>query len=183
MFNDPFEPFHEVVAQAKEERERLDRLLTISTPRERMLVAVSALLLLVFAVWLVFGDITRSVTLDGVLVEPRGNSAGTDGTVQAMVWIERDIAQLIEAGMAASVELAPAAGEELRLDGEIASLAPLTISGRPELRDIQSPAAMHSVEVSLGEDFGLAGPDYAECRIVIELGSYSPVSLMGIGKS
>lgn len=170
MFNDPFESFHETVAQAKEEREQLDRLLTISTPQERLLVAVSVLVLVVFAAWLVFGNVTRSITLDGVLVQPGGISAGTDETAQAMVWIESDAAQLIEAGMAASVELRPAAGEELRFDGEIVSLA------------AAAPAAVYNVAISFGEDPGLTGLDGAECRVVIELGAYPPVSLIGIGR-
>ena len=45
MFNNPFDSFHNTVAEAKQEREQLDRLLTISTPRERLLVAAIALLL------------------------------------------------------------------------------------------------------------------------------------------
>ena len=46
MFNSPFNSFHDTVAEAKEEREQLDRLLTISTPRERLLVAAIGLLLI-----------------------------------------------------------------------------------------------------------------------------------------
>ncbi|MCY3690268.1 MAG: hypothetical protein F4X09_05900 [Gammaproteobacteria bacterium] len=182
MFNDPFASFHEGLAEAKEEREQLDRLLTISTPQERFLVAVSVSVLVVFAAWLVFGNVTRSITLDGVLVQPGGNSAGADGTAQAMVWIESDAAQLIEAGMAASVELRPAAGEELRFDGEIASLAAATNFGRTELSGTVAPAAMYNVDISFGEDPGLTGLDGAECRVVIELGAYPPVSLIGIGR-
>ena len=43
MFNSPFGSFQDTVAAAKEEREQLDRLLTISTPRERLLVAAASL--------------------------------------------------------------------------------------------------------------------------------------------
>lgn len=67
MFNDPFESFNDVVAQAKEEREQLDRPLTISTPRERALVVGSALILLALSAWLIFGDVARSATLDSML--------------------------------------------------------------------------------------------------------------------
>ena len=183
MFNDPFESFQEVVAQAKEEREQLDRLLTISAPRERLLVAVSGLILVALAVWLFFGNVTRSVTLDGVLVEYAGNPAGAGRTVQAMVWLEGDVARQIETGMAASVEFAREAGEELRLDGEIASLDAISVSGVPRMPDFEAPAAIHNVEISLGDDFGMAGLDSAECRITIELGDFTPVSLLGLGRS
>ena len=183
MFNDPFESFQEVVAQAKEEREQLDRLLTISTPRERLLVAVSTLFLLALAMWLVFGNVTRSVTLDAVLVESAGNPAGAGRTVQAMVWLDGDVARQIKTGMAASVEFASAAGAELRVHGEIASLDAITFSGAPQMPDFEALAAIHNVEISLGENLGMAGLDSAECRITIELGDFTPVSLLGIGRS
>ena len=183
MFNDPFEPFEDAVAQAKEEREQLDRLLTISTPRERLLVAVSALILLALAAWLFFGNVTRSVTLDGVLVESAGNPAGAGRTVQAMVWLEGDVARQIETGMAASVEFAPATGEEMRLYGEIASLDAISVSGVPRMPDFDASTAIHNVEISLDADFGMAGLDSAECRITIELGDFTPVSLLGIGRT
>ena len=70
MFNNPLDSFHNTVAEAKEEREQLDRLLTISTPRERLLVGVIAALLVILAVWLFFGTVSRSVAVNGVLVEP-----------------------------------------------------------------------------------------------------------------
>ena len=49
--------------------------------------------------------------------------------------------------------------------------------------DFEAPAAIHNVELSLDEDFGLAGINSAECRITIELGDFTPVSLLGIGRS
>ncbi len=183
MFNDLFESFQDVVAQAKEERDQLDRLLTISTPRERSLVAASAFVLLALVAWLFFGGITRSVTLDGVLMESDGNPAGDGRAVQALIWLEIDIAQQIETGMAASIVLTPAAGEELRLEGEVASLNAEMVSGSAGLREFEAPAAMHNVQIVLGEDPGLTGLDFAECRIVIELGNFPPISLMGIGSS
>ena len=70
MFNNPFDSFHNTVAEAKEERERLDRLLTISTPRERLLVVGVAVLLLVLAAWLLLGGVARTVGVVGVLVDP-----------------------------------------------------------------------------------------------------------------
>ena len=67
MFNNPF---HRVVAEAKDEREQLDRLLRISAPHERIALAAAALFVLAFAAWLLFGTVVRSVTVEGVLIEP-----------------------------------------------------------------------------------------------------------------
>ena len=68
VFNNPFDSFHKTVGKAKKERERLDRLLTVSTPGELALVAVTGLVLLLFVAWLLFGTVARSVTVEGVLV-------------------------------------------------------------------------------------------------------------------
>ena len=76
MFNNPFDSFHNIVAEAKEEREQLDRLLTISTPRERLLVAAIALLLCILSAWLIFGSVARSLAVDGVVVEKAKTPGG-----------------------------------------------------------------------------------------------------------
>ena len=105
MFNNPFDSFHNTVAEAKEKREQLDRLLTISTPRERLLVAVIVLVFLILAAWLFLGSVARDVAVDGVLVEPGQNPFESNGSVQALVWVENDVAPQIEAGMPAVIEL------------------------------------------------------------------------------
>ena len=67
MFNNPFDSFHDTVAKAKEEREELDRLLTISTPSERVLVGAIAVLMLILGAWLFLGSVDRTAAIDGVL--------------------------------------------------------------------------------------------------------------------
>ena len=67
MFNNPF---HRVAAEAKGEREQLDRLLRISAPHERIVLAAAALVVAAFAAWLLFGTVLHSVTVEGVLIEP-----------------------------------------------------------------------------------------------------------------
>ena len=111
MFNNPFDSFHNTVAEAKEEREQLDRLLTISTPRERLLVAVIALLLFILAAWLFFGSMARSLAVDGVLVEPGENLLEGNRTVQVLVWARSDVAPHIKAGMPAVIELEKSDGQ------------------------------------------------------------------------
>ncbi|MCY4056902.1 MAG: hypothetical protein OXG44_02760, partial [Gammaproteobacteria bacterium] len=98
MFNNPFDSFHNTVAEAKAEREQLDRLLTISTPRERLLVAAIAALLVILVAWLVFGNVHRSLVLDGLLLEPAEASEGNQ-SVQALVWVRPEVVPDIAAGM------------------------------------------------------------------------------------
>ena len=183
MFNSPFDSFHNTVAEAKEEREQLDRLLTISTPRERLLVAVIALLLFILAAWLFFGNVARSVAVDGVLVELGANLSEGNRTVQALVWVESDVAPHIEAGMPAVIELAMTDGGADTLDGEVATIAAVPLSeGLAEFGSV-APVSAHRVDIALDEGLDLASLAGRKCRIVIELGRQSPVVLFGMRRS
>lgn len=168
VFNNPFDSFHNTVAEAKEEREQLDRLLTISTPRERLLVIGIALLLCIVAAWLFFGSVVRTVTLDGVLVEPGEGTA----SIAAFVWIESGVASEVEVGMPARIQLSGADGS---LDGEVAKVAALAV---PDRMAALAPVFPHRIDIGLEEDVLL--PAGRECRIVIELGRQAPVALFGM---
>ena len=183
MFNNPFDSFHDTVAEAKDEREQLDRLLTISTPRERLLVAGAAALLVVLAAWLVLGDVARSVSADGLLVESAGNPGGGSRSVQALVWLDSDVAPRIAAGMPAEIELTMTDGEPDTLGGEVVTIAAVRLAG--ELAEVESaaPVSVHRVAIALEEGVDLASLAGRECRIVIELGRQSPAAFFGITQS
>lgn len=183
VFNNPFDSFHDTVAEAKEERERLDRLLTISTPRERLLVAGVALLLVILAAWLVLGNVARSVAVDGLLVEAGGERSGGNRSVQALVWLESDVAPRIAAGMPAEIELITADGEADTLGGEVVAIAAVRLL--EELAEFESaaPVSVHRVDIALEEGIDFASLADRECRIVIELGRQSPAALFGMTRS
>ena len=176
MFNSPFDSFHNTVAEAKDEREQLHRLLTISTPRERFLVAVIALLLCILLAWLFFGSVTRSLAVDGVLVEPDTNAPERSRSVQTLVWIGSDIAPDIEAGMPAAIELDLANGDEGTLDGVIETIAAAPMSGELEAVAFAVPVAVHRVDIALDERLDFASLAGVKCRVVIELGNQAPVA-------
>ncbi len=187
MFNNPFDSFHNTVAEAKEEREQLDRLLTISVPRERLLVGAIALLLAILVAWLCFGTVTRSLEVSGVLVEPGENVPG-DGrnvpgggrSVQAIVVVQPDVAPLIKAGMPAALELVVAEVKVVNIDGVIATIAPLPLSeGLPASA---TPKWMYRVELALDESLETASLA-ASVRIVIDLGRQSPIDLLAAVRS
>ncbi|MDE0702375.1 MAG: hypothetical protein OXH59_01480 [Rhodospirillaceae bacterium] len=184
VFNNPFGSFHNTVAEAKEEREQLDRLLTISTPRERLLVAGIALLTVILAAWLFFGSIVaRTVTLEGVLVPPAQTQSGSENSgsqksVQAIVWIERGAAPQIGAGMPAAIELETADGDAETFDGEIAAISAVRSSRVLEALGPAAPVSAHRIVVSLGESLDVASLADRKCRIVVELGRQSPAALL-----
>ena len=181
MFNNPFSSFHDTVAEAKQEREQLDRLLTVSTPRERLLVVLIALLLFLLSAWLFFGNVARSLALDGVLVEagevlPEGRRA-----VRALVWVDSDAAPLIQAGMPAALELAD--GETGVIEGRIAAVSAVPLQERLAVLAAGAPVSAYRVDIALHESPDLASLAGRNCRIVVELGSRSPVSLLRTGQS
>ena len=180
MFNNPFDSFHNTVAEAKEEREQLDRLLTVSTPRERLLVSGIALLLIALAVWLFFGSVARSLTVNGVLVEPGEGSGEGGGSVQALVWVASDVAMDIGPGMPAVIQLATADGDPGTLDGEVVSITAVPLS--EDMAEFESTVRMfvHRVDIAIGESIDPAVVSGSECRIVIELGNQPPIALFGM---
>ena len=182
MFNNPFDSFHNTVAEAKEEREQLDRLLTISTPRERLLVAVIALALVILAAWLLFGNVTRSLAVEGVLAEPSEAPEG-ERSVQALVWVRSDIAPQIEAGTPVLIELAVEDGEADAVDGEVAAIAAVPLADVPATLESSAPLSVLRIDIALDEDLDFESLTARQCRIVIELGRQSPAALFGMRQS
>ena len=178
VFNNPFDSFHNTVAEAKEEREQLDRLLTISTPRERLLVGVVALLLIALVAWLFVGSVARTLEVDGVLLKPDGYSPGDSRSVQALVWIESDAAPLIAAGMPAAIELGTTDGETATLDGEIVTIAAVPLSQGPAALAAAMSVSVHRVDIALDKSLDFASLAGRECRVFVELGSQSPVAFL-----
>ncbi|MYD97820.1 MAG: hypothetical protein F4X98_10615 [Gammaproteobacteria bacterium] len=178
MFSNPFDSFHNTVAEAKEEREHLDRLLTISTPRERLLVAAIAVLLVILAVWLFFGSVTRSLALGGVLDEPGESPSDQQRSLQALVVVEPHMAAQIETGTAAVLELVTSDLQVVTLEGEIATIA--LEPSYSELLESAKPMSVYRIELALDE--GIDGASGAMVRIVVDLGRQSPAELLGLGR-
>ncbi|MCY4641317.1 MAG: hypothetical protein OXC41_01250 [Gammaproteobacteria bacterium] len=183
VFNNPFDSFHNTVAEAKEEREQLDRLLTISTPRERLLVTVIALLLFILAAWLFFGSVSRSLAVDGVLVEPDETLLERNRTVQTLVWVKGDVAPHIKAGMPAVIELGMTDGKAGTLDGKVATISAVPVSEGLAIFESTAPVSVHRVDITLNESLDYAFLASRECRVVIELGRQPPVALIRMKRS
>ncbi len=177
MFNNPFESFHNMVAEAKEEREQLDRLLTISTPRERLLVTAIAVFLLILCAWLLFGNIARSITFNGILVEQGETLPVGSRLVQALVWIQSGTALSIEAGMPVTVELATIDAKASTRDGAVKAISVMPFAeGMSTFQPVAS-VSLHRVDIALEEGFDPDSLASRECRLVIGFGRQSPLEL------
>ena len=178
MFNNPLESFHDMVAEAKEEREQLDRLLTISTPRERLLVAAIAVFLLLLCAWLLYGNVARSIAFNATLVEQAETLPESSRHVQALAWIQSATALSIEAGMPVTVELDAKDAEAATLGGTVKAISAIRF---PEGMSVIPPVAsvsLHRVDIALEEGLEPGSLASRECRLVILLGRQSPIELL-----
>ena len=62
--------FREEAVASRKQRQQLDRLLRITAPHERVVLAGIGLVLLAFLGWALFGSVERAVRMEGALVEP-----------------------------------------------------------------------------------------------------------------
>ena len=63
-------PFLDQAANSRNKHQQLDHLLRVTAPHERMILAGIGLVMLALVAWALSGSIVRSVTIDGVLIEP-----------------------------------------------------------------------------------------------------------------
>ena len=178
MFNNPFDSFHNTVGKAKDDREQLDQLLTISTPRERSLVAAIALVLLAASLWFFFGNISREYAVSGVLSNFDDDLVIDRDTVQALVWIDKSVATKVKSGMSATLELSiPDTGPD-EFDGTVSRLDEVSYPHQPELVDSVPPASLYRIGIALDNELGFESNIGQECRIIIELGRQTPLALI-----
>ena len=178
MFNNPFDSFHDMVAKAKEEREELDRLLTISTPSERVLVGAIAVLMLILGAWLFLGSVARTVAIEGMLVETGGIPSGGNRSIQALARVEGDVALEIAAGLPLVIELATTNGDGDALGGEIVKVT--AVPPPKGTLAFESRASMHRIDIVLDEGLDAAPVTGGMQRILIDLGRQSPAALFGL---
>ena len=182
MFNNLFGSFHDIVAEAKEEREQLDRLLTISTPRERLLVAAIVVFLLALSAWLLFGNIARSVAFNGVLVEQAETLPEGSRLVQALVWTRGGSARSIEAGMPVTLELDTKDAGASALGGAVRAISAMPFSEGMAAPPPAASVSLHRVDIALEQGLDPASLNSRECRLVIGLGRQSPIDLFLAGR-
>ena len=183
MFNNPFDSFHNTVAEAKEEREQLDRLLTISTPREHLLLAAIALLVCILSAWLFFGGVARNLVVHGVLVAQGENPPEGGRSAQVLIWVGNETASQFKAGMPVAIEPDAADGVTGSLGGVVRSISAVPFSGELAAFESTAPVSVYRVDIALEESPGSKALAGGKCRIVIELGRQSPIALFRMRRS
>lgn len=166
MFNNLFDSFHDTVAKAKNQREELDSLLTISAPRERQFIIGVLVVLLALSAWLLFGNVSRSVIVDGVLLSTELDS--DEGEQIVALAIFRDADENVEFQIGMPVSIFPFGSKTAgtpKIEGEIHAI---TESQRQTVQTI-------AVAVIGSFDFASAAEE--TCQLVVELGRQTPWEL------
>lgn len=183
FISSPFDPVQDVVAEAKKERAQLDHLLKISTPSESVLVLLTALVIILFGAWLLFGEVARNLAITGVLLPSGEQEQMTVGSLQAVIWLQADIADELKAGTPVTIEVNLSEGTPRRVRGEIDTLAPVALPSWYAPITPKAPVTMRRIEVALKDSLGREFLGAQECRILANLGWQPPVALFGLGRS
>lgn len=188
MFDNPFDSFHNAVAEAKEEREQLDRLLTISTPRERLLVVVIAVTIAAFATWLFLGQVNPSVSINGTYTfADQGTQASNESTRTNIVaksgWLTHKEVQRLSTGLGASIEVTTSDRETIALNGEVSRIDATRVSREPQQAGTHLGLDLYQVHFTSSEEIERTGISDGNCRIIIELNPQAPISLFGLRQS
>lgn len=185
MFNNLFDSFQSTVVQAKKDRDQLDRLLTVSTPKERLLVAVTTVVVIFFVGWLWFGHVPYSLAVDGVLIETGDSASEEPRSMQAIIWVGSEDepvlaagSSLMPAGIPAALVVELADGNATAFDGKISELSALTPAGELAAVASHAPISVYRIAITLEEIPDLSGLDTKACEIIIQLGRQSLMALL-----
>lgn len=188
MFENPFDSFHNAVAEAKEEREQLDRLLTISTPRERLLVVLISITIVAFAVWLFFGQIAHSLAVHGTLAFPEGADQTSNETTQLEVlvqteWITNNDTSQISVDLPATIEISMSDGDSAVISAKVDSIDAVHVIGESESSQTPIALSLYKIGLALNAEIDLSALSDRNCRVVFLVGTRSPISLFGMRRS
>lgn len=184
MFNNLFGSIQDQIADAKEERERHDYLLIISTPHERLIATAVVIVVLVLAAWLAFGTVTRSVSQDQILlhsVTPEVSQGDDSMAFETLLWLDRDIASQIRANTPVRFVTADLDDQsKLVIDGEVTQISPFKFGGDSATPEWFDRTVVYRVELSLQTSSNALTGANPKGRLVIVLGDQSPAQLLFI---
>ncbi len=170
--------FHNTVAESKAERDQHDKLLTISTPGERLLIMVITLAFLIIGFWLYFGDIKQVLTSKAMLVEvdTASDSDNQLKSVEVYVWIRKEDAPQIIVGTPANLICHGESDTKSTHNGVITLISQNTIM-QPDLIPViadLSGGNLHKIGITLVDKINNASMLDKECQIDFQVGTVSP---------
>ncbi|MDE2759867.1 MAG: hypothetical protein OXH90_06150 [Paracoccaceae bacterium] len=168
---------HSAVAESKAEREQYDRLLILSTPRERLLILITALLLVVSGIWFFAGNYKHTISANGMLVEFERPSNVEKQMVDLIVWVRTGDKAGLVAGMPVQLIYDSATDDGFFISGNIAQLSSLTALNQSEITSLITElvdGSLYQVRISLSENLDISSILNKELVIIFQLASVTP---------
>ena len=177
MFNNPLESFHDTVAEAKADREQIDRLLTVSSPGELLLLASVLFVLVVLTVWLVFGVVERNVVAEGTLSEHPSTYDRAMQIVKLDVWLTAKMGSEVKIGMPVVIKPRTDQVGFEPIRGDIQSILSLDLS-----KDLivagQASLIAQRIEIAVKSADEVTSYLDNELFVIIRLGEQSPLEFI-----
>lgn len=175
MFNNPFESFHNTVSEAKNDREQLDQLLTISTPRERFFLALLTLFSLALGSWLVFGVVVQTWSIEGIVA--RQDIDDNVYSLEVGFYGETtEITSIVRPGMSAVVNFYIEGERTQSFEGNVHAVVLMALIA-PGAETFPGSNPANSVEITFDEQPDVDSILGRNCTVVVELGRQSPFAL------
>ena len=178
MFNNPLDSFHNTVAEAKAEREQLDRLLTVSSPRELLLLVLVFVLLTALTFWLVFGVLDRNIATNATVLEHSVTADGLHQVVRMEALLRTEFSPTFKTGMPVKIKPVKDQGNPTTIKGNIRSIVSLDLSEESS-GEARNPQTTKLFQITVNPEADLSTYKGSECRLIIQLGRQSPLELIG----
>ncbi len=166
----------DTIAESKKEREQHDRLLTISTPHERLLILTISLLFFTLGIWFFTGDVKKYISADALLVEVEAPLDTNNQLVEVVVWLSTDDAPRIKIGTLTKLDFNTASGDVFSINGEIVLLANSTNPQQEQMSLITELAggSLYQARISLAEKIDITSKLNKECEVEFHIGQVTP---------
>ena len=166
-------PFESAAVRRHKDREA-DKLLIVSAPRERVVLACLAMFVLAVTALVAVGSVDRTISLDGVVYR-----AAADRPVRVALRVAPALGQSIRPGIAATIEVAGPGGATLQLEGETALPVATALSEELAAHLPWPTNGVRRIDVAIADtDDALAVPEGSTCRVQISLGRQSIASIL-----
>lgn len=177
MFHNPLDSFHNTVAIAKAEREQLDRLLTVSPPRELLLLSLVLFLFVLLSVWTMYGSFERKIATTGTVIEPFSTQDEAQRLLTIDLVLGHETWSRIEDGMMVTIQSQSDRASLQPVQGEIQSKGTSKLLLNQSVDD-DSTLNAYQLQVSVAPDTEVVPFVGHECLVFIKIGRQTPLTLI-----
>ena len=165
-------PWDSAAVQRHKKRE-VEKLLIVSAPRERVVLAYLALFVLAVTSLVAAGSFDRTISLDGIFYR-----AAPDRVLRVALRVAPTLGQSIRPGIVARIEIVAPGGTTLQFEGETAVPVATALPEELAARLPWPSDGARRIDVAIAATDAPAVPEGTMCRVNISLGRQSIASIL-----